>query len=229
MAARQPSAAATAAPVGGRLLITSWSTAPTSSCAQNTTGDPGGQPGSGGRRWRRQVGCTLTPLSQQQATFLGLQWPPPKGDTWEAITCPGDQPFGGVTLVDNATGAPRGDPAGTVQIAIGELNVPELPQPQTAPPRGRDGLVGPAGVVLDPGLTGARCTVTVAVGPVWARATAVPEQITFNPGGGPARRHLRGPGTAYRPALPRARSTPTAPTPTTSRRPGSRATPTRRR
>jgi hypothetical protein len=44
--------------------------------------------------------------------------------------------------------------------------------------------------------------VTVAAGPVWARATAVPQQLTFNPGGGQGTVSCRGPGTAYRPALP---------------------------
>ena len=72
----------------------------------DTTGT-GGQPGSGGGGGGAKSACTLTPLTQQQVRFLGLSWPAPKGHTWEAITCPGGQPFGGVTLVNNAPARPR--------------------------------------------------------------------------------------------------------------------------
>jgi hypothetical protein len=166
---------------------------------QNTTTIPG-QPGSGGGPGGSTSACTLTPLSQQQAAFLGLKWPPPKGDTWEAITCPGNQPFGGVVLV--GPGDPN-DPAVTpqvlAQIAIGELRIP-LPEPQTAPPRGKEGLVGlPEWFWV---ANWAPVHMTVTAGPVWARATATPEQLTFNPGDGLGTDSCRGPGTVYRPALP---------------------------
>ena len=101
------------------------------------TSSTGGQPGSGGGGGGgSKSACTLTPLAQAQAKFLGLSWPAPKGHTWEAITCPGAQPFGGVTLVNNATGAPAVTPQQLSIIAIGELIIPDL-QPRTAPPRGR--------------------------------------------------------------------------------------------
>jgi hypothetical protein len=167
---------------------------------QNTTTIPG-QPGAGGGGGGGgKSNCTLTPLSQQQATFLGLQWPPPKGDTWEAITCPGNQAFGGVVLAGNgAAAAPAVTPQQLLQIAIGELHVP-LPQVQTAPPRGKEGLVGlPEWYWV---ANWRPVHVTVAVGPVWARATAVPQQLTFNPGGGLSDLTCHGPGTAYQPKLP---------------------------
>jgi len=160
----------------------------------------GSHPGSGGSGGKSA--CTLTPLSQQQARFLGLQWPPPKNHSWDAITCPGTQAFGGVTLVDNATGAPAVTPADLAQVAIGDLIIPEL-HPQTAPPRGHDGLVGLPEWFWIPGLNwGAAKSPVITAGPVWAQATAVPTKIIFNPGGGLAGITCNGPGTAYQPKVP---------------------------
>ena len=167
----------------------------------NTSGTPGA-PGSGGHGGGSKSACTLTPLSQQQAQFLGLQWPAPKGHTWDAITCPGNQAFGGVTLVNDATGAPAVTPQQLSQIAIGELIIPEL-NAKTAPPRGRDGLVGlPEWFWIPGGAWGAVHSPMVTAGPVWAQATAVPTKIIFNPGGGLPSLTCKGPGTAYRSALP---------------------------
>jgi hypothetical protein len=167
----------------------------------NTTGVPGA-PGSGGHGGGAKSACTLTPVSQQQAQFLGLQWPAPKGHTWDAITCPGNQPFGGVTLVNDATGAPAVTPQQLSQIAIGELIIPELPV-QTAPPLHHDGLVGLPEWFWVPRLAwGAARSPRVTAGPVWAQATAVPTEIIFNPGGGLPQVRCHGPGTKYKPALP---------------------------
>jgi hypothetical protein len=165
----------------------------------NTIGTPG-SPEPGGSGGGSKSACSLTPLSQQQAQFLGLPWPAPKGHTWAAITCPGTQPFGGVTLVDNATGAPAVTPQELSQIAIGDLIIPD-PAMQTAPPPGKDGLVGlPEWFwvtnwhqVSSPRIT---------AGPVWAQATAVPVKLIFNSGDGQGGSSCPGPGTAYRPALP---------------------------
>jgi hypothetical protein len=164
----------------------------------NSSGTPGA-PGAGGGSAKDP--CTLTPLSRQQAEFLGLQWPPPAGHSWDAITCPGTQPFGGVVLVDNATGAPAVTPQQLLQIAIGELRVPEL-VPGTAPPPGSDGLVGLPEWFWIPRGDWHPVSVTVTAGPVWARATAVPTTITFDPGGGLAGSACYGPGTAYNKKLP---------------------------
>ena len=139
-------------------------------------------------------------MSQAQAKFLGLSWPAPKGHTWEAITCPGGQAFGGVTLVNNATGAPAVTPQQLSIIAIGELVIPDL-QPRTAPPRGQDGLVGLPEWFWVPRAVWGPVSRTVTAGPVWARATAMPTKIIFNPGGGLPGVTCTGPGTAYQPAL----------------------------
>jgi hypothetical protein len=167
----------------------------------DTTGTPGGPGSGGGSGGGGKSACALTPLSEQQAKFLGLSWPAPKGHTWEAITCPGGQPFGGVTLVANATGAPAVTPQQLSIIAIGELVIPEL-QPHTAPPLGQDGLVGLPEWFWVPRAVWGPVSRTVTAGPVWARATAVPVKIVFNPGGGQPGATCDGPGTAYQPALP---------------------------
>jgi hypothetical protein len=162
----------------------------------NTGGSPGGPGTSGGSTTSR---CSLVPLSKAQVTFLGLPWPLPKGWLWEVVTCPGPQPFSQVVRVNTATGAPAVTPQQLAQIAIAELIIPVL-EPQTAPPRGRDGLVGlPEWFWFPKGAWGP-VSRTVTVGPVWARATAVPVSIVFQPGGGQAGFSCRGPGTAFDPA-----------------------------
>jgi hypothetical protein len=162
------------------------------------TGTIPGQPGAGGTGGSKSD-CTLTPLSQQQVVFLGLQWPPPKGHSWAAVTCPGAQPYSGVALVDDAAGAPAVTPQELLQIAIGELHIPAL-DPGTAPPVGKDGLVGlPEWFWIT---NWHPVSVTVTAGPVWARATAVPQHLAFSPGGGLAGVSCRGPGTVYQPKLP---------------------------
>jgi hypothetical protein len=163
------------------------------------TGTTPGRPGSGGSS--STSACSLVPLSEAQVKFLGLAWPAPKGQTWEVVTCPGPQPFQVVALVSNATGAPAVTPQQLAQIAIAELIIPVL-QPRTAPPRGRDGLVGLPEWFWIPGAAWGPVSKTVTAGPVWARATAVPVSIEFDPGGGQGGISCRGPGTAYSPALP---------------------------
>jgi len=164
----------------------------------NTGGTPGGPGTTGGSTTSR---CSLVPLSKAQVTFLGLLWPAPKGEIWEVVTCPGPQPFQVVTLVSIATGAPAVTPQQLAQIAIAELIIPVL-QPQTAPPRGRDGLVGLPEWFWFPKAAWGPVSRTVTAGPVWARATAVPVSIVFHPGGGQAGISCRGPGTAFNPARP---------------------------
>jgi len=153
-----------------------------------------GTPGTGGGSGGSKYTCTLTLLSPGQIRFLGLP-PPPKGDKWAAITCPGRYPFGGVTLV-TGNGAPAVTPQELLQIAIGELRVPTL-RPGTAPPLGRDGLVGLPELFWVPGTRWHPVTVTVRAGPVWAESIATPRQLTFYPGGGLPGASCAGPGTAY--------------------------------
>lgn len=165
---------------------------------ENTGGTPGGPGTTGGSTTSR---CSLVPLSKAQVTFLGLPWPAPKGQIWEVMTCPGPQPFTRVVLVSTATGVPAVTPLQLAQIAIAELIIPVL-QPQTAPPRGRDGLVGLPEWFWFPRGEWAPVSKTVAVGAVWARATAVPVSIVFQPGGGLPGISCSGPGTAFNPARP---------------------------
>jgi hypothetical protein len=153
-------------------------------------GGSGGGPGSGGGG---KFTCTLTPLSPSQIAFLGLP-APPDGEKWEAITCPGNQPFGGVTLV-SANGTPAVTPQELLQVAMSELKVPVL-RPRTAPPLGTDGLVGlPEWYWIPRGWR--PINVTVSAGPVWATVTAKPVNLTFDPGGGQGGSSCTGPGTSY--------------------------------
>ena len=166
----------------------------------NTTAAAGSPPAAAGGAGSKPT-CTLTPLSQQQASYLQLQWPAPQGHTWEAITCPGNQPFGGVVLAGGQAAAPAATPQELAQIAIGDLIIPEL-DPATAPPAGKDGLVGlPEWFWVPASDWQPVQTPPVQAGPVWAVATATPEMIVFNPGGGLAPVSCQGPGTAYNAAL----------------------------
>ena len=144
--------------------------------------------------------CTITPLDRAQATGLGLAWPPPAAESWALLTC-----FGGTShsapqagLVSNSAGAPEVTPRQLLQQALGELRVPYL-EPSTAPPRGKDGLVGLPEWFWIPAADWHASIVTVRAGPVWANVTATPSSLTFEPGGGLAPVSCAGPGTAYDP------------------------------
>lgn len=166
----------------------------------DTSTTPGGQ--AAGHGGSSGPVCTLTPLSQAQASFLGLQWPAPAGHTWEAITCPGTQPFGGVVLAGGTPAAPVMTPQQLFLIAYQNLGIPALAV-QTGPPRGHDGLVGlPEWFWVPSRDWHAVQTRPVVAGPVWAVAKATPESIIINPGGGLAPVSCPGPGTPYNTALP---------------------------
>lgn len=142
--------------------------------------------------------CTITRVDRAQATAFGLAWPPPPGDSWALLTC-----FGGTSrsapqagLVSNATGAPNVTPRQLLEQALGELRVPYF-DPATAPPRGKDGLVGLPEWFWIPDTDWHPSTVTVRAGPVWAIVTATPSGLTFDPGGGLGPVSCKGPGSAY--------------------------------
>jgi hypothetical protein len=163
-------------------------------------GSSGRSDGSGGSI---TSACTIARLDRAQATGFGLAWPPPPGDSWALLTC-----FGGTSrsapqagLVSNATGEPQVTPRQLLQQALGELHVPYL-DPATAPPRGKDGLVGMPEWFWIPDADWHPSTVTVRAGPVWAIVTATPSGLTFDPGGGLAPVSCEGPGTAYDPTQP---------------------------
>ena len=162
----------------------------------NGGGTPGGSGRSGGGGGGGQVSCGLQPLSPGQVSFLGLP-PAPGGEQWAAITCPGNSPFGGVTLVAGGAAAPAVTPRDLLQEVEGQLTVPTL-QAATAPPRGRDGLVGlPEWFWIARPSWHPIHSPRLQVGAVWAQVTATPEQLSFVPGGGLAGRSCRGPGTAF--------------------------------
>jgi hypothetical protein len=165
-------------------------------------GSGGGSGGSGGGG-KIITTCTLTALSEAGAQSLGLAWPPPKGTHWALMDCLGGGTGAGpqALLVNNATGAPQITPQQLLQQALDELQIPVL-HPGTAPPRGKDGLVGlPEWFWVPAGEWHPR-SVTVSAGPVWATATAAPAGLSFQPGGGIGAVTCPGPGTAYKPSKP---------------------------
>ena len=155
------------------------------------TGGGGGGGAGGGKD-----PCTLQPLSADQIHFLGLP-KAPKGEEWAAITCPGKQPFGGVTLVSKATGVPRITPRELMEVARGLLHIPAT-APATAPPLRKDGLTGLPEWYWIPRGWGPVRSPRVTAGPVWAQVTATPVDLSFDPGGGLAGVSCHGPGTPYR-------------------------------
>ena len=166
-----------------------------------SSGGSGGSPG-GGPASKVNLACTLTPIPQATAVQLGLQWPPPKGYSWAFMQCVGGRVGAGgslAVLVNVATGAPLVTPQQLLQQALNELQIPTL-RPHTAPPRGKDGLVGLPEWFWVPAGDWHPLSVTVTAGPVWATATASPTGLSFQPGGGLAPVTCAGPGTAYDPA-----------------------------
>jgi hypothetical protein len=170
-----------------------------------TTGGPGGPggPGAGGTS-----NCTYVkaPASVVQAAGVG---PPMPGYQWDIMTCPGQNPAPGgspaqLVQVSINGGVPAVTPFQLMLIAMGELYVPTL-EPATAPPRGRQGLVGLPEWFWVPRAQWKPASITVTAGPVWATATATPTKITFEPGGGLGSVSCPGPGTPFDRSLPAAR------------------------
>lgn len=173
-------------------------------CQYGTGG--GGSPGRGGGKGGKvTLSCEFTPISQAEAGQLGLQWPPPKGFSWAFMQCIGGRtgPGAPAVLVSAATGAPQVTPQQLLQQALNQLQIPTL-RARTAPPRGRDALVGLPEWFWVPRAAWRPQSVTVSAGPVWATATASPTGLSFEPGSGSGPVACTGPGTAYRPAKPAA-------------------------
>jgi hypothetical protein len=171
------------------------------------TGGTGGSGGTGSSGGAIQTTCTFTPIPEADAKTLGLAWPPPKGMAWELMNCglrgsyltdPGAGPV--AILVDTTTGTPAVTPQQLLQRALSELEIPAL-QPHTAPPLGRDGLVGLPEWFWVAASAWHQLSVTVRAGPVWATAMAMPELLTFQPGGGLSAVSCAGPGEPYDQAL----------------------------
>jgi len=156
----------------------------------------GGNGGSGGSG-SSTVTCTYAPapVGILQRTGVG---PPAPGFQWDIMTCPGASTVLGGQLVQVSlkTGAPAISPFQLLKIAIGELSVPTLP-PATAPPRGKDGLVGLPEWFWVPAGEWHSVSVTVQAGPVWATAVAKPTQLSYDPGGGLPTVSCAGPGKPF--------------------------------
>lgn len=158
----------------------------------------GGGPGSGGSGGSATYTCTYTPASPGVLARTGTG-PPAPGYQWDIMSCPGSSPnsLGGqLVQVNIATGVPAISPVDLLKIAIGNLSVPVL-LVDTAPPRGRNGLVGLPEWFWVPRPEWSNVTVTVTAGPVWATAVAAPATLTYVPGGGLGSVSCPGPGTPF--------------------------------
>jgi hypothetical protein len=161
------------------------------------SGSGGGSPGSGGGG-SDTVACTYVKASAGLLERSGIG-PPAPGYQWDFMTCPGSilGPLGGqLVQVSITTRTPAISPFELFKIAIGELSVPTLTG-ATAPPRGKDGLVGLPEWYWVPRDQWHPVSVTVHAGPVWATASAVPTSLSFVPGGGLGSVTCRGPGTPF--------------------------------
>lgn len=178
-----------------------WTAVTVCSTGSGSPGGPGSGPGG-----RNSAGvCTFTALPPGAA----VPYPAPKGDRWAWEIC--TYKVGGVTVPGTAGFALVGKKATTANPGITpfdllaqaeqELQIPQLAA-ATAPPRGRDGLVGLPEWFWVPRTEWHPVSSTVSVGPVWATVTATPGRISFSPGPGLPGVSCRGPGTVYNRRLP---------------------------
>jgi hypothetical protein len=169
-------------------------------CVYNNGGGGSGGSGGGGTS-----NCTYTQASPAVIAAAGVG-PPNPGYQWDIMTCPGQNPGPGgnpgqLVQVSIAGGVPAVTPFQLMQIAVGELYVPTL-APVTAPPRGRDGLVGLPEWFWVAHAQWQPVHMTVTAGPVWATATATPHRLTFHPGGGFGTVSCTGPGPIFNRSTP---------------------------
>jgi hypothetical protein len=182
---------------GGQCTVDLGGTWITVACGYGSGSPGGGGGGGGGGGTKIQNNCTFVPVDEAYAKQLGLQWPPPKGESWALMRCFGRVSNGlQAVLVNTATGVPQISPQQLLQEALSELQIPVL-HAGTAPPPGKDGLVGLPEWFWVPAAGWRQRSVTVTAGPVWATAMATPVGLSFQPGGGLAPVGCRGPGTAY--------------------------------
>lgn len=105
--------------------------------------------------------------------------------------------FEGVTPGDPA--APAVTPEMLLQQALGQVK-PPAPRIATAPPRGKDGLVGLPHFFWAARSQWRSISKRATSGPVWAEVTATPTTLVIRPGAGQATVTCKGPGTPYDPS-----------------------------
>ena len=159
--------------------------------------DQSGSGGSPGSQGSAKYTCTYTKASPAVLQRTGTG-PPQPGYQWDIMTCPGSSSAlgGQLVQVSKKTGAPAISPVDLLKIALGELSVPTLAA-RTAPPIGKDGLVGLPEWFWVPRGQWQKVSITVTAGPVWADAVASPTTITFAPGGGLSSVSCPGPGAEF--------------------------------
>ncbi|SEG26356.1 hypothetical protein SAMN04489712_104131 [Thermomonospora echinospora] len=148
-------------------------------------GRPGGAPGGQGPRAQR----ALSGSAPKKSLPTLCSWWRGGVAVCKPISVPDDKP----------EGKPKVSPA---ELAITEWRRLPVPAPvvRTAPPRGRDGLVGLPHwfwVANWRPLTG-----RAEAGGVWIEVTARPQNLTIEPGGGQRPVRCSGSGTAYDPSRP---------------------------
>lgn len=118
------------------------------------------------------------------------------------VECTGGRPggpdsaFEGVVPGDPA-GAPAITPEMLLEQALRQLK-PPLPEVQTAPPRGRDGLVGLPHFYWVDRARWHPITSRAEAGTVWAEVTATPTNLVIAPGTGQPGLTCQGPGVPYK-------------------------------
>jgi hypothetical protein len=172
-----------------------------------TGGNPKpGKPGSGSHPGGSQTtgSCTLSALPRGYP----VPYPAPKGDEWMWQVCRWYingklvPDTAGIVLVrkNGAGGHPAVSLREVLAMAEAQLQIPALAA-ATAPPRGKDGLVGLPEWFWIPPRQWRALHSTVSVAGVWATVTATPGRITFSPGAGLTGVTCAGPGTPYNPRL----------------------------
>jgi hypothetical protein len=116
-------------------------------------------------------------------------------------------PLGFIAGKPVACGRGEGSDVTPQRLAADAWDRLRLPPPQvrTAPPRGTTGLVGLAEWLWVPGASWHPRSKLTAVAGVWARVTAVPQRLSFQPGDGSPDTVCTGPGVAFDPGRPVAR------------------------
>lgn len=169
-----------------------------------------GSSGAGGTVTTSQPpACTTFALSYWDPALsaeLTSSQPPPTGDAYFILVCgdpdavPGAGTVGNFAISIGPDGAGQATATELARRAWAQI-APPLPVPATAPPRGKDGLVGLAEWFWVP--SPAQLVRSVRAGTVSATVTARPVQLTVSPAGLPPLT-CQGTGTAYTALLPAA-------------------------